>query len=765
MYAKSNNITACILLFLVQGFSSVASAQGVANPVFAVNCGGDAFTSSDGTEYTADTGVTGGSTYSSEVAISETADDVLFQSERYGDCTYSMKVPNGHYRVTLCFAETYHDAAGLRSFDVVMEGSKHISGLDIHAEVGANAAYTTETNVNVSDGELNIDFVTVVENAKINAIKVVLDGLGALFSTSPEMPVAGQAIHFDAAASSNPNGTITSYFWDFGDGATATGKSVTHSYSNTGSHAVTLKVNGSDGESGSLTRTVAVHTGEPIAGLSISPANPKPGDRVRMDASASYDMDGTINSYHVDYGDGTTADGAVTTHTYPNAGNYAVTLKVTDNDGKSDSLLRRLSVREYLYKPRIINTTDLGADPDDEQSMVRFLACSNEFDVEGLIVATGCWKKSQSNTGMLDKIVNAYEQVYDNLKIHAEGYPTPEYLKSISVVGQRGYGMSDVGAGKDSPGSELIIAAVDKDDPRPVWVGGWGGVNNVAQAVWKVRETRSEAELAKFISKLRVFDILGQDDAGAWLAKNFPDLFYIRATGVYGWQPPKNGAYQKSIQSHGPLGAVYPDTKYATEGDTPAFMHVYPNGLNDPDQIDQGGWGGRFSFTKKTNIRSMSGVSSDSEMKYAPYNMYGNTSGGAGEIKRWSTGYDNDFEARMDWTMTGDYAKANHHPVAVVNGDVTRQVLQIPASAGSRIQLSTEGSSDPDGDALIHSWSFYKDPGSYDGNVNIENSSSASASVIIPADAAGSSIHVILELHDNGSPSLYAYRRVIINVR
>ena len=169
--------------------------------------------------------------------------------------------------------------------------------------------------------------------------------------------------------------------------------------------------------------------------------------------------------------------------------------------------------------------------------MVRHLVCANEFDIEGLIVATGCWKKSQSNTAMLDKIVDAYGKVLANLSVHAEGYPSLEYLKSISVMGQKGYGMSDVGAGKDSPGSELIIAAVDKDDPRPVWVGGWGGVNNVAQAIWKVRETRSAAELDEFLSKLRVFDILGQDDAGAWIAKNFPDLFYIRATGVYGWQP------------------------------------------------------------------------------------------------------------------------------------------------------------------------------------------------------------------------------------
>jgi hypothetical protein len=131
-------------------------------------------------------------------------------------------------------------------------------------------------------------------------------------------------------------------------------------------------------------------------------------------------------------------------------------------------------------KPRIITTTDLGADPDDEQSMVRLLVSANEFDIEGLIVSTGCWKKSQSDTKMLDKLVDAYGKCVDNLSVHAQGYPSVEYLRSISVMGQTGYGMDDVGDGKDSPGSDLIVASVDKDDLRPVWIGAWGGANNVA---------------------------------------------------------------------------------------------------------------------------------------------------------------------------------------------------------------------------------------------------------------------------------------------
>lgn len=68
-------------------------------------------------------------------------------------------------------------------------------------------------------------------------------------------------------------------------------------------------------------------------------------------------------------------------------------------------------------------------------------------------------------------------------------------------------------------------------------VGCWGGCNTIAQAIWNVQHSRSAGELAQFLSKLRVYDVLGQDDAGAWMTKNFPDLLFIRATQVYSWQP------------------------------------------------------------------------------------------------------------------------------------------------------------------------------------------------------------------------------------
>ena len=130
-----------------------------AKTVFAVNCGGSTYTSSDGTEYAADTGYSGGSAYDSGASVSGTSDPTLYSTERYGDCTYSVSVPNGDYLVTLHFAENYHTSSGSRVFNVRIEGNQVISNLDIYAVVGGNAAYVTENQMTISDGEINIEFV------------------------------------------------------------------------------------------------------------------------------------------------------------------------------------------------------------------------------------------------------------------------------------------------------------------------------------------------------------------------------------------------------------------------------------------------------------------------------------------------------------------------------------------------------------------------------------------------------------------------------
>ena len=134
--------------------------------------------------------------------------------------------------------------------------------------------------------------------------------------------------------------------------------------------------------------------------------------------------------------------------------------------------------QQHFSKPRLLILADMGNEPDEEQQMVHMIVCSNEFELEGLIAVTGKYLSPESRNPykqvthpeLFLGIIDGYAKVLDNLKKHASGWPGPDYLRSIVTVGQKGYGIDDVGDGKTSPGSELIVKAVTKDDPRPIWL-------------------------------------------------------------------------------------------------------------------------------------------------------------------------------------------------------------------------------------------------------------------------------------------------------
>jgi len=158
---------------------------------------------------------------------------------------------------------------------------------------------------------------------------------------------------------------------------------------------------------------------------------------------------------------------------------------------------------------------------------------SNQWDVEGLVATTSTHQKNKTAAWRIRQIVEAYGKVRDNLDKHEPGYPTTEYLLSVIREGRPAFGMAAVGAGMDSPASDRFIAVFDRDDPRPVWVTVWGGPNCLAQALWKVRTTRSAEALQNFVARLRVYTISDQDDSGPWLRKTFPALFYIASPGIH----------------------------------------------------------------------------------------------------------------------------------------------------------------------------------------------------------------------------------------
>lgn len=417
-------------------------------------------------------------------------------------------------------------------------------------------------------------------------------------------------------------------------------------------------------------------------------------------------------------------------------------------------------------KQRLIVTTDLGGtDPDDIQSMIHLLVCSNVIDIEGL-VSSQVWMDDPDKTDKIIESINWYEEILPNLKKHAQGYPEANYLRSVTKRGQAKSNMSGVGKGKDSPGSELIISVVDnKGDKRPVWISGWGGMNTLAQALWKVKNTRSKKELRAFIKKIRIYDVLGQDDAGAWIAKSFPDIVYIRNKKIYGWAPSDEWT-KKNVQNIMPLGQYYPDRVWATEGDTPAFLFVYANGLNAPEHLDYGGWGGRFSTEKISGIRGMDFIvkSGKDETQYDLYYMYGSTEEGIDAINKWKQHIFNDFAARMLWTTTKNYAAVNHHPVAIVDGDSSLKVINKKANSGDSLIFDASASNDPDENTLDYKWSVYNEPSTYKGAITIEESSSSTCKILVPSEASGKTIHLILEITDNGTPALTAYRRIVINV-
>ena len=190
--------------------------------------------------------------------------------------------------------------------------------------------------------------------------------------------------------------------------------------------------------------------------------------------------------------------------------------------------------QQGVEKHRLIVLTDIENEPDDGESIVRLLLYSNVIDIEGIIATTSVHMKNIVAPESILKAVDAYEKVRPNLLLHQEGWPEADYLRSIVTKGLPKYGMTAVGKGCDSDGSQLIINALKKDDSRPLWISVWGGVNTLAQALWRIKNDYKPAEVQKLFSKLRVYTISDQDDSGIWIRKNFPELFYIVSPGGYG---------------------------------------------------------------------------------------------------------------------------------------------------------------------------------------------------------------------------------------
>ncbi len=242
--------------------------------------------------------------------------------------------------------------------------------------------------------------------------------------------------------------------------------------------------------------------------------------------------------------------------------------------------------------------TDAGGDPDDEQSLVRFLLYANEWDIEGIIANRPATRRPENKNpedtglGIVRRLLDAYGQCRPNLVQHDARYPTKEFLWQRTVAG---YNDTDDAV-------NLIIAAVDKDDPRPLWYSDWGtdngaAANNLKRALDRVCASAGRRATRRFKSKLR----LSSDDKFGDHTTTIAPPFAIW---VNTFQPPVEGKrwYHRFsaltsqaggfdlkrdvLTGHGPLGALYPTntTHWAKEGDTMTFLYLVPTGMNDPNE-------------------------------------------------------------------------------------------------------------------------------------------------------------------------------------
>ncbi|HLY41546.1 MAG TPA: nucleoside hydrolase-like domain-containing protein [Terracidiphilus sp.] len=482
-------------------------------------------------------------------------------------------------------------------------------------------------------------------------------------------------------------------------------------------------------------------------------------------------------------------------------------LIVTANSGLGQPL-PHTHVDDFSGKPRVVIISDIGNEPDDQMSFVRLLLYSNELDLEAMIATTSTWQKTATHPETMRKLIEDYGQVRPNLLLNAQGWPEAKELAGRVYAGQSAYGMAATGPGRTSDGAKAILIAADRDDPRPLWICIWGGANTLAQALIEARATRTPEQLARFIAKLRIYSISDQDDAGPWIRREFPDLLYIVSpstptsgeyymatwTGISGdlyyrncegadFTVVTNEWLEKNIRSKGPLGNDYPRFMFIMEGDTPSFLGLIDNGLNAFRRPDWGGWGGRYVFRQPFGethpIWTQGG---DEFFRTTSQDAVADDKGkihvsDQATIWRWRDAFQNDFAARMTWTVAA-FAHANHNPVAVVNGKAGTDPIEIDVNAGHTVTLDARQSSDPDGQKIDFHWLHYLEAGQADGNLSALTLSGAdSAQLTVKVDSVcrpgwlpmvpckGDGVaHIILAVTDEGTPRLTSYRRVILHV-
>lgn len=470
---------------------------------------------------------------------------------------------------------------------------------------------------------------------------------------------------------------------------------------------------------------------------------------------------------------------------------------------------------------RTIVTSD--GEVDDMDSFIRLLLYSNELNLVGMVYSSSefhyagdgkgttftsnmpfakqygtrttlRWLGTKWMQGFIDK----YATVYDNLVKHDKNYPTPQHLKSLVKVGNIDF---ESEMDHNTEGSDYIKQILLDNNPEPVYIQIWGGTNTVARALKSIEDEYKNTSqwntiYKKVCDKLTLYIILDQDETyKKYVSINWKDIKAIINSNqfwcfAYAWTrlPSETQSYlngnwlaMRIKFNHGALAGSYflwgdgqklvndPDhtqgdtaqvrkagrTQYdfISEGDSPSYLNLINTGLRSIEDPSNGGWGGRF-VQSKTNPRLWQDGTNVTDSNY-----FTKKADPEFPQSRWIDAIQNDFAARADWCVKS-YKDSNHPPVVTLKTE-----KDIAAKSGMVVHLSGLAK-DPDNNTVSYKWWHYKEAGTYNGQIDLQNADNPDASFTVPSDAkSGETIHIILEVKDNGAPQLTRYQRVIVTIQ
>lgn len=490
-------------------------------------------------------------------------------------------------------------------------------------------------------------------------------------------------------------------------------------------------------------------------------------------------------------------------------------------------------------KIRTIITQD--AEVDDQNSLRHFLLYANEVDVQGIVQTASIfhwigvpgavqphgtcgdeWVAQEApydqsyrwpGTDWMQKTLDDYAAVYENLKTYSEDYPTPDYLRSVTKVGNIGYAGETE---KPTEGSELIKERILDDDPRTLYLQVWGGTNTIARALMDIEtEFGGSPEwpvMREKIEKKVVITACGEQDGTyrSYIAEKFPGLQFVRCLQMgsyaYPWRRMPEGPskeslkapfMEKNILTKGPLmagyatwmdGKVYegegPQSQFGSnpnitkewfgakrglpayekhdflsEGDSPTFFCLFPFGYRTLENFANGGIAGRYVFDESQKN------SKGEALNY--WNVadepYTDVSGNTTVVESmWPHVADlqHGFAARAAWCTEKASAASELPPVVEA---VTP--LDISAKAGETVTLEAAGHTKA-GEALPVTYRIYGPASTLSGAENLTlEAANGKASLTLSATAkAGDTVHIIARTEEAGPMHLPRFAQFIITI-